>query len=143
MKKERVIKQTISSAGAYQPPSYQFNVRRTLRPGARGTWRHVEEFRESLYCVRYRDDEEHGLRFTTVELIRSVRPLERKKGPFKLEETVSIWPRHGETELTQKLERWGGTWDEQHQCWLVKYRVARKLRLARRARKAPTTPTTY
>ena len=142
MNNKRTTRRTMASDGAYRPPSYGFRVRRTLRPGARGTQRHVNEYHESLYCVRYRDDEEHGLRYTTIELIRSVRPLARRAGPFKLEEIVAIWPTRDETGLQQKLQKWGGTWDAQRGCWLVKYKVARKMRLASRAKPAPATPST-
>jgi hypothetical protein len=136
MKKERITRKTVARAGAYQAPSYDFKVRRTLKPGARGTQRHVEEFHESLYCVRYREDEDNAMRYVTVELIREVRPLARRGGPFKLDELVSIRLATHEEKLANKLKTWGATWDAQRQCWLMKYKVARKLRVAARARKA-------
>ena len=138
MKKERNSTKTVARAGAYQPPRYEFKVSRTLQPGSKGTQGMVDEYHESLYCVRYRDDEEHGMRYTTIELIRSARPLPRRAGPFKLDDVVSIRTRPTETGLQRRLQAWGGTWDAQRGCWQVAYKVARKLRVARRAQ--PATP---
>jgi hypothetical protein len=44
-------------------------ARLTLRPGDPGTKRLTEEYREKLVAVRYRYDERHRRRYTTVELI--------------------------------------------------------------------------
>jgi hypothetical protein len=133
MKKRIDTTTTRISVGHPAANRYDFRVRRTLQPGSKGTQRILNEFHEALYCVRHRDDQEHGMRYTTIELIRSVRPLRAKPGPFKLEDVVAIRTRENEHVLDRKLEQWGGTWDERQRCWLVPYKVARKLRVARRA----------
>ncbi|MFI5198689.1 MAG: hypothetical protein ACHQJD_08735, partial [Thermoanaerobaculia bacterium] len=44
-------------------------VRKTLRPGKRGTRKLVKAFGDRLVCVRYRYERKRGLRWTTVELV--------------------------------------------------------------------------
>lgn len=112
---------------------YDFRVSRTLQPGSKGTQKFLEEYRETLVCVRYRDDQERGLRFTTIEHIHAVGRIPRHARPIGLEEIISIKTRPHEATLAKRLKTWGGTWDAVRGCWLVPYKVARKLRVARRA----------
>jgi len=45
-----------------------------LKPGQDGTKRLVEKYGDALLCVRYRDDEQRGVRIKTVELIEEEKP---------------------------------------------------------------------
>ena len=53
----------------------------TLRPGARGTIRLVQQYGERLVCVRYRYNQETRRRIKTVELIIDERAWRPKKPP--------------------------------------------------------------
>lgn len=53
-------------------------IRRTIRPGRKGTHKLQRIFGERLVCVRYRYDEAAGRRYTTVELIVDSGPWARK-----------------------------------------------------------------
>jgi|SRR6185369_4792396 len=52
-----------------------FRTRLTLRPGRPGTRRLVARYGTRLVRVRYRYDDQHRIRITTVELIVAVRAL--------------------------------------------------------------------
>ncbi|QXE88964.1 hypothetical protein KP003_00350 [Geomonas nitrogeniifigens] len=43
--------------------------RLNLKPGQRGTKHLVEKYGDALQYIRYRYDEEHGVRLKTVEII--------------------------------------------------------------------------
>lgn len=45
-----------------------------LKPGQKGTMRLVEKYGKSLLCVRYRYDENRGVRLKTVEIIVEEKP---------------------------------------------------------------------
>jgi len=44
-------------------------TRLKLKPGQKGTIKLLAEYRDALFCVRYRYDEERRKRFKTVEII--------------------------------------------------------------------------
>ena len=48
-------------------------VQRTVRPGTRGTLRHMRRWGDALIAVRYGFDATRELRYTTVELIVDAR----------------------------------------------------------------------
>ena len=53
--------------------------RLNLKPGQKGTKKLVEKYGASLLCVRYRYDEERGIRRTTVELMEEEVPWRPRK----------------------------------------------------------------
>jgi hypothetical protein len=44
-------------------------TKRTLKPGQPGTLKYVQQYGDSLVCIRYRYDETRNLCYTTAELI--------------------------------------------------------------------------
>lgn len=46
----------------------------TLKPGKRGTKKLVRKYGNRLVCVRYRYDENTGMRYKTIELIIDAHP---------------------------------------------------------------------
>jgi hypothetical protein len=62
---------------ATKPPGG--SVIKRLAPGVPGTRRLQERYRDTLVCVRYRQDDTRGLRYTTVELVVDQRPFTVKE----------------------------------------------------------------
>jgi len=91
-----------------------------LKPGQKGTKRLVETYGDSLLCVRYRYDENRGVRLKTVEII-----VEEKawKSSFRYrdEDIVKIIVAFTEKSLRETLKAAGGRWDPQEKLWHVSY----------------------
>ncbi len=49
-------------------------IRKTLKPGQHGTLKYVQQYGESLVCIRYRYDADQNVYYTTAELIVKKRP---------------------------------------------------------------------
>jgi hypothetical protein len=95
-----------------------------LKPGQKGTKRLVEQYGESLLCVRYRYDETRGVRLKTVEII-----VEEKtwQPPFSFKDSdiAPITVAFEETELRAKLQKMRAKWDPNLKIWLIPYRLIR------------------
>lgn len=100
------------------------NVIKRLAPGAPGTRRLHERYRDALVCVRYREDPTLGRRYTTVELVVDQRPFAVK------EDLVRIG--FGERELREQAKAAGGRWDPQHKLWRLPRPATRALGLTKR-----------
>ncbi|HIJ95782.1 MAG TPA: hypothetical protein HPP94_08625 [Desulfuromonadales bacterium] len=102
-----------------------------LKPGQKGTKRLVEQYGESLLCVRYRYDETRGVRLKTVEII-----VEEKtwQPPFSFKDgdIVPITVAFEETELRAKLQKMRARWDPNLKIWLLPYRLIRGTELETR-----------
>lgn len=86
----------------------------TLRPGARGTIRLVEEYGEALLFVRYRYNAATGKRYKTVELIVDEKPWTAPVAPGEL-----LWlriPEHEEA-LIECIEEHGGKKAARRPLW--------------------------
>jgi hypothetical protein len=95
-----------------------------LKPGQKGTKRLVDQYGESLLCVRYRYDEQRGVRIKTVELVveeKSWHPPFR----FKDDDIVPIAVGCNETDLRERLRKARAKWDPQEKIWLAQYRFIR------------------
>jgi len=68
-----------------------------LKPGQKGTKRLMEQYGDSLICVRYRFDEQRGIRYKTVELIVEEKPLLNPR--FKDQDVVPVSVSFEETAL--------------------------------------------
>ncbi|WP_243374876.1 hypothetical protein [Geotalea sp. SG265] len=78
-----------------------------LKPGQKGTKRLVEQYGESLLCVRYRYDEKRGIRLKTVEII--VEEKAGKRSPrHHDEDVVPVVVAYTEKALRDKLKAAGG-----------------------------------
>ena len=91
-----------------------------LKPGQKGTKRLVEKFGDSLLCVRYRYDENRGVRLKTVEIVVEEKPWK----PFlryRDEDMVSIIAEFTEKALRGKLKSVGARWDPEEKLWRVPY----------------------
>ena len=105
--------------------------RLNLKPGQKGTKKLVEKYGASLIYVRYRYDEERGIRQTTVELVEAEAPWQprtrRRDG-----ELVAVSVGFAEKEMRGRLKGAGGKWDPEQKAWLVTYGAIRGTDLAKR-----------
>jgi hypothetical protein len=102
-----------------------------LKPGQNGTKRLVEEYGETLLCVRYRYDAVRRIRVKTVELIVDERPWQQ---PFRFrdDDLVPITVRFDETTLREKLRKLRAKWDPETKVWLVRYGMIKRTELEAR-----------
>jgi hypothetical protein len=95
-----------------------------LKPGQKGTKRLVEQYGESLLCVRYRYDENRKVRLKTVEIIVEEKPWQPPFS-FRDNDIAPITVAFEETELRAKLHKMRAKWDPIAKVWLVPYRLIR------------------
>lgn len=109
-----------SGTAAFAFLGWSMKTRLSLKPGQKGTKRLTERFGESLLFVRYRYDEQRGIRLKTVELVVEQTPWQPAP---RLKETdlVPVAVGYGEKELLQRLKAAKGRWDLQARHWLVPY----------------------
>jgi hypothetical protein len=91
-----------------------------LKPGQKGTKRLTERFGSTLLYVRYRYDEQRGVRLKTVELVIEETPW---RAVARLQDTdlVPVAVGYGEKELRQRLKDASGTWNPEDRLWHVPY----------------------
>lgn len=92
-----------------------------LKPGQKGTLRLVEQYGESLLCVRYRYDEKRGVRLKTVEIIVEEKPDRSPR--FKDGDIVPVSVGFDEIELRELLRTLHARWDSQVKLWFLPYRL--------------------
>lgn len=90
-----------------------------LKPGQKGTRRLVEQYGESLVCVRYRYDVKRGVRLKTVEIIVEEKPDRSPR--FKGGDIVPVSVSFEEMELREQLRALHARWDSQQKLWFVSY----------------------
>jgi hypothetical protein len=114
-----------------RPPAPRTEVRKTLRPGERGTKKLVKRHGDDLVCVRYRYDERAGLRLTTVELVVE---RARWKPPRRIPDStlVSVKVEPWERSLQERLRKAGARWDPRLRLWRMRYDKAVDLRIRKR-----------
>ena len=95
-----------------------------LKPGQKGTKRLVEQYGESLLCVRYRYDKTRGVRLKTVEVIVEEKPWQ-PPFCFKDGDIAPVTVAFEETELRARLQRMRAKWDPSLKVWLVPYGLIR------------------
>ena len=93
-------------------------IRSILKPGQRGTKRLVEQYGESLLCVRYRYDEASRKRLKTIELV-----IEESDWSPKIasETIVGVQVAFPEADLQQKVRQAGGKWNPARRVWELRY----------------------
>lgn len=107
-------------------------VRKTMRPGEKGTARFVRDWGERLVCVRYRFDAKGRVRYTTVEIMTSeLRPWTppKRSSPDAL---VYLKVDPNDWKAIRKLREARVWWDRERGLWRTRYDVADRLRLKSR-----------
>ena len=112
-------------------PAGRTEVRKTLRPGQRGTKKLLKLHGPDLVCVRYRYGEHAGQRLKTVELVVDRAPW-RPPGRVQNDALVHVKVEPWEKALQGRLKAAGARWDPVLRLWRVRYDKAVELRLRRR-----------
>lgn len=91
-----------------------------LKPGQKGTRRLLEQYGKALICVRYRYDENRGLRLKTIELVIDEKPW---RPPFRFRDTdmAPVFVGYDEVDLRERLRKVRAKWDPQAKVWMVPY----------------------
>ena len=105
--------------------------RLNLKPGQKGTKKLVEKYGKALLYVRYRYDEQRGVRLKTVEIVVEEKPWAPSLR-LRDEDIVPITVAYIEKELREKLKTAGGRWDPEAKLWLVRYGAIRGTELEER-----------
>src|SRR5262245_25836439 len=110
-------------------------TRLTLRPGRPGTRRLADEYGNRLLCVRYRYDDEHRVRYKTVELIVEESPWTPTR-PFAPTDIVELRIRAQERALRHAAHLLGARRIGTSDTWRTTYAVARILQITTRVMRA-------
>jgi len=94
-----------------------------LKPGQHGTKHLVEQYGDTLLCVRYRYDEKRGIRLKTVEIV--VEEKSYMPSRFKDGDIVPVSVHFDELELREQLRSLRARWDTQAKLWFISYRLIR------------------
>jgi len=96
-------------------------ARLKLKPGQKGTKRLVAEHGDALVCVRYRYDEQKGLRYKTIELIVESKPWTAPAPQFADADLVPVYIGFADTTSREIAKAAKGRWDPDQKLWLIKY----------------------
>ena len=107
-------------------------TRLTLKPGRSGTRDLVEQYGSKLVCVRYRYDDELGIRYKTVELIVDEKPWTPPTSHYKPTDLVHIRIEPHESRLRDALKLLGGRYQRATDTWLIAYAATTALRITDR-----------
>ncbi len=108
-------------------PLHKTRITKRLAPDQDGAKKLARRFGGALVCVRYRQDQALGLRYTTVELV-----VEQVQLPTaRARNTIAfVHIRHiDRASKTQALAA-GATWDTARQAWRMSLESAKRLGLA-------------
>lgn len=108
------------------------DVIKTLKPGQNGTKRFVERYGQDLLNVRYRDDPERSLRYTTVELIVERKAILKPPTVTPVKQCAALVQLHiydWEKDLQQRIKQAGGRWSPKLRAWLLDKESVMALRL--------------
>ena len=107
-------------------------TRLTLKPGRSGTRDLVEQYGSKLVCVRYRYDDELGIRYKTVELIVDEKPWTPPTSHYKPTDLVHVRLEPHESRLRDALKLLGGRYQRDTDTWLIAYAATTALRITDR-----------
>ena len=108
------------------------DVRKTLRPGQKGTQRFLRDWGERLVCVRYRFDPAKRVRYTTVELVASeLRPWVPPFRP-RPDALIYLWVDRDDWRTLKKVREARAWWDRERGLWRLRYDQAERMKLRSR-----------
>lgn len=96
-------------------------TRLKLLPGQKGTKKLLNEYGDSLICVRYRYDAIRQLRFKTVELVVETKGWTPPPAKFSDHEIVPVHIAYTEEALKQMAKNANGRWDPKAKLWRIPY----------------------
>jgi hypothetical protein len=115
-------------------------TRLTLKPGRSGTRDLVEQYGSKLVCVRYRYDDELGIRYKTVELIVDEKPWTPPTANYRPTDLVHVRIEAHEVRLRDAIKLLGGRYQRSTDTWLIAYAAVTALRIQPRI--TPISPST-
>jgi hypothetical protein len=116
------------------------DVRKTLRPGQKGTRRFLRDWGDRLVCVRYRFDPGKRVRYTTVELVASEpRPWTPPARP-RPDALVYLRIDRDDWKALRKAREARAWWDRERGLWRLRYDAAERMRLRNRIVSPKTAP---
>ena len=110
------------------PPFERTRVIKKLLPQQPGTIKLARRYGNALVCVRYRQDAEGVIRYTTVELLVSEARIQKTAGT----ELVSVQIEAHEFELLRRIRSSGGQWEADQYTWRITRNKAKRLGLLNR-----------
>ncbi len=96
-------------------------AKKKLKPGQDGAKSLLDKYGEQLICVRYRYDEERGLRHKTIELIVESIPWKPQAHEIPGDTIVGVKVGLQEVELQTAVRRAGGKWNRKLQLLELRY----------------------
>lgn len=105
----------------------KLRVIKTLARGERGAKQLSAAYGERLLCLRHRIDPSGRWRLTTVEVLVSVKLIQRRASPI-----VSVRLEPHEREMRMRVMAAGGRWNKQDQLWRLRRASATALGLKHR-----------
>lgn len=95
-----------------------------MAPDQAGAKKLARQYGGALVCVRYRQDQQQGLRYTTVELIVEQAQLPQRRARAT---TVYVHISHLDHRLKQQALAEGARWDAPRQAWRMSLQTVRQL----------------
>ena len=86
----------------------------------------ARRFGQALVCVRYRNNENGSVRYTTVELLVDQAPVRKRTRDADI---VALKLVIGEVELRQRIQASGGQWDARALVWRLPRGAVKRLGL--------------
>jgi hypothetical protein len=99
-------------------------VRRTLAPVQKGPKKVLRQYGAQLVCVRYRDDTERRLRFTTAERMIEQAPWSPASTRTAGATLVGVRVGANEVALQRQVKHAGGRWNPAARVWEMPYNRA-------------------
>jgi hypothetical protein len=97
----------------------QGRVRRSLKPGSRGTLRWLRQYGDALVCVRHREDPAGLRRVVTVELVVATRHLGAPTTKLDVRARYAVCVAPQDRALQRQLRAIGGRWHPQDGVWYL------------------------
>lgn len=106
-------------------------VTRSLKPGQHGTLKLLRLYGSALVCVRYRENAQGSVRYTTIEIVVDEAP----KLPRMSERCVlGVRIAWEEARLAARAKAMGARWDPGTRLWRMSYKAVKALNLQDRVR---------
>lgn len=105
-------------------PLMKTRIVKRLAPDQAGAKKLARQYGGALVCVRYRHDQQQGLRYTTVELVVEQAQLPQQRARAT---TVYVHISHLDKRLKQQALDEGARWDAQRQAWRMSLQAVRQL----------------
>jgi hypothetical protein len=96
-------------------------TRVNLKPGQKGTKRLMDQYGDSLICVRYRYDTAKKKQYKTAEIIISESDWTPPPAKYPDGTLVPLKIGINEIALQNQVRSVGGRWDKEQQVWFVPY----------------------